>query len=70
VGGVGSRGEPTFEGLAEAFDLALGMGVAGAAVLLFDAEGVDQVLEVALAAVVARESGGVDPAIVGQRRCG
>ena len=39
VAGGGSGGEPAFEGLVEAFDFALGLGVAGVAVLLGDAQG-------------------------------
>ena len=49
----------------EPFDLALGLRVAGAAVLLGDAEQREQVLE---GVAAATESGGVDAAVVGQRR--
>ena len=38
-GGAGARAEPTFEGLMESFDFALGLGVAGATVFLGDAQG-------------------------------
>ena len=36
--GAGLCGEPAFEGLVEAFDFSLGLGVAGVAVLLCDAQ--------------------------------
>ena len=38
AGGGGLSGEPPFQGLVEAFDLALGLRVVGVAVLLLDAE--------------------------------
>jgi hypothetical protein len=56
-GGGGLSGEPAFQGLVEAFDLALGLGMAGMAVLLGDAEVGEQVLE---AVAAAGETGGVD----------
>ena len=65
--GVGvADAQPAFEGLVEAFDLALGLGVAGVAVLLHDPQGGDDVLEVVGAAFVVGESGGVDQSVVGQ----
>ena len=62
VGGAGS--EPAFEGLVEALDLALGLGVAGGAVLLADAEHREQVFECVAA---APEPGAVDPGVVRER---
>jgi hypothetical protein len=56
-GGGGLSGEPAFQGLVEAFDRALGLGMAGMAVLLGDAEVGEQVLE---AVAAAGETGGVD----------
>jgi hypothetical protein len=53
-------GEPAFEGLVEPLDLALGLWVAGAAVLLGDPQGREQVLEGVLA---AGESCGVDASV-------
>ena len=37
-GGAGSWGQPPFEGLVKAFDLALGLRVSGVAVFLGDAQ--------------------------------
>ena len=51
----------------EALDLALGLRVAGVAVLLGDAEEREQVLE---GVPPAAEAGGVDAAVVGQGRGG
>ena len=56
-GGGWLGGEPAFLGLVEAFDLALGLGMAGVAVLLGDAEAGQQVFE---AVAAAGEAGGVD----------
>ena len=39
VGWSGSWGQPAFEGLVEAFDFSLGLGVAGVAVFLDDTKG-------------------------------
>ncbi len=50
----------------EAFDLALGLGVAGVAVLLDDAVLGDDVFEVVGAAFAAGEAGGEDHAVIGQ----
>jgi hypothetical protein len=49
VGGAGSWGQPAFEGLVEAFDLALGLGVSGVTVFLGDAQTGRQALEVVVA---------------------
>ncbi len=65
--GWGLLGEPAFEGLVESFDLALGLGVAGVAVLLGDSEEGEEVFEGVLPAA---EAGGVDAAVVGQGRGG
>ena len=46
---VVGRGQPAFEGLAEAFDLALGLGVAGVSVLFGDAQAGDEAFEVVVA---------------------
>jgi hypothetical protein len=54
------RGEPALQGLVEAFDLALGLGMVGMAVLLGDAEVGEQVFE---AVAAAGETRGVDRAI-------
>lgn len=59
--------EPFFEGLVEAFNLALGLGVAGTAVLLSDAQGRDESFEGVSSAAAASEAGGVDEAVVGER---
>ena len=64
-GGRWLGGEPAFEGLVEAFDLALGLRVAGVAVLLVDAELAEKVFK---AVAAAGESGGVDAPVVGERR--
>jgi hypothetical protein len=53
-GGCWLRGEPALQSLVEAFDLALGLGMAGMAVLLGDAEAGQQVFE-AVAATGERE---------------
>lgn len=67
-GGCGRlRGEPAFLGLVESFDLALGLGVKGLAVLLGDAEGGQEVLE---GVAAAAEPGGIDPPVVRERRGG
>jgi hypothetical protein len=58
-------GEPAFECLMPALDLALGLRMAGVTVLLRDTQGREQVLE---AVLPADEAGGVDAAVVGQ--CG
>ena len=63
VAGRGRAGEPAFEGLVEAFDFALGLRVAGVAVLLGDAQGGEEAFEVVAA---VGESGGVDRSVVGQ----
>jgi hypothetical protein len=47
----------------EAFDLALGLGMAGMAVFLGDAEAGEEVFE---AVAAAGEAGGIDRAVVGQ----
>ncbi len=60
-GWVGSCGQPAFEGLVEAIDLSLGLGVAGVAVALGDAQGGQESFEVVVA---AGESRGVDRAVV------
>ena len=65
VGGGWLLGEPAFEGLVEAFDLALGLRVVGVAVLLGDAEGGEEVFEGVAAAAEPR---GVDAAVIGQGR--
>ena len=66
--GQGRRGragvQPVLEGLVEAFDLALGLGVVRGAVLLRDAEGGQLDLE-GVGSVA--ESGGEDESVVGQR---
>jgi hypothetical protein len=59
-GGGGLRGEPALQGLVEAFDLALGLGMAGMAIFLGDAETGEQVLE---AVAAAGEAGGVDRSV-------
>ena len=48
-GGAGSRRQPAFEGLVEAFDFALGLGVFGVAVFLGDAQAGQQTFEVVVA---------------------
>jgi hypothetical protein len=65
--GRGLLGEPFLECLVEALDLALGLGVTRAAVLLGDAQEREEVLE---GVASATESGGVDAAVVGQGRGG
>jgi hypothetical protein len=62
-GGGWLGGEPALQSLVEAFDLALGLGMAGMAVLLGDAEAGEQVFE---AVAPAGEAGGVDRAIVSE----
>src|ERR1700733_9367581 len=49
VGGAGSWGQPAFEGVVEAFDLALGLRVSGVTVFLGDAQTGQQALEVVVA---------------------
>ena len=66
-GGRWLLGEPLLQGLVEAFDLALGLRVAGVAVLLLDPQGGEQVFE---GVAAAGEAGGVDRAVVGQGRGG
>jgi len=56
--------EPALQGLVEALDLALRLGMAGCPVLLLDAEIGEQVLE---GVVPAGEARGVDRAVVGER---
>jgi hypothetical protein len=53
-------GEPALQSLLEAFDLALGLRMAGMAVLLGDAQAGEQVFK---AVAAAGETGGVDRAI-------
>lgn len=65
--GFGLVFEPFFEGLVETFNLALGLGVAGTAVLLGDAQGRDEGFEGVASATSAGEAGGVDHAVVGER---
>jgi hypothetical protein len=48
-GGPGSAGQPAFEGLVEAFDFALGLGVSGVTVFLSDAQTGQQAFEVVVA---------------------
>ncbi len=68
VGGLGCLGaEPFFEGLLEAFDLALGLRVAGLAVFLLDVQAAQFVLEAVAAAAAAGEPGGEHHAVAGQR---
>nr|WP_248243064.1 hypothetical protein [Microbacterium kunmingense] len=55
--------EPAFQGLVEAFDLALGLGVVGGAVLLADVQGCEDVFELVATTAVA---GGVDAPVVGE----
>jgi hypothetical protein len=59
-------GEEPFEGLVEAFDLALGLRVSGTAVLLGDAVRGDEFLEPAAGALEACEAGGEHEAVVGE----
>ena len=56
--------KPAFLGLVEAFDLALGLGVAGGSVLLANPEQRQEVFE---GVATAAEAGGVDAAVIGQR---
>ena len=62
--GCGSLPEPALEGLVEAFDLALGPGMAGRPVLLADGEVREQGLEGVASPGEARR---VDRAVVGER---
>ena len=64
-GGGGLSGEPALQGLVEAFDLALGLRMAGMAVLLGDAQVGEQVFE---AVAAAGETRGVDRPVVGEGR--
>ena len=64
VGGRGLAVEPAFEGLVEAFDFALGLGVAGGPFFWRIPEVGQEVFE---AVAAAGESGGVDRAVVGER---
>ena len=66
VEGRGRGREPVFEGLVEAFDFALGLGVAGVTVFLGDAQAGEQAFEVVVA---VGESCGVDRSVVGQGGC-
>jgi hypothetical protein len=61
---AGCRPSQRFQGLVEALDLALGLGVTGHAVLLADAEVGEQVLE---AVAAAGEAGRVDRPVVSER---
>ena len=63
--GAGGRllSEPAFQGLVEAFDLALGLRVPGVPVLLRDAQERQEVFE---GVAAAAEAGGVDAAVVGE----
>jgi hypothetical protein len=66
-------GEPFLQGLVEAFDLAAGLRVVRAGVLLLNAEGGQFLLEPVpggAAAAAAGEPGGVDQPVVGQDRGG
>jgi hypothetical protein len=65
VGGV-TGGQPLLQGELEAFDLALGLGVAGPSVFLGDVEAGQFGLEAVAAAFPAGEAGGVDQAVVGE----
>jgi hypothetical protein len=60
AGGGWLCSQPAFQGLVEAFYLALGLGMARMAVLLRDAEAGQQVFE---AVAAAGEPGGIDGAI-------
>ena len=66
-GGGGLSGEPALQGLVETLDLALGLRMAGMAVLLADAQVGEQVLEAVAAAGEAR---GVDRPVVGEGEAG
>lgn len=48
-GWVRAGGQPAFEGLVEAFDFALGLGMIGVAVFLGDAQGCQEAFEVVVA---------------------
>jgi len=65
-------GQPGLQGLLEAFDLALGLGVVAAAVLLDDPEGGEFGLEGVAAAAYSPGgvADGVHHPVVGQSRCG
>jgi hypothetical protein len=63
-------GQPVLERLLEPLGLALGLGVAGLAVLLGDAPAAQFVLEAVAAAFAAGQPCGEDHAVVGQRRGG
>jgi hypothetical protein len=67
---VGLGVEPTLQGLVEAFDLAAGGGVVRPRVLLLHAEANQFGFEAVAAAFAARQSGGEDHPVVGERRCG
>ena len=70
-GGGGFLGaEPFLQGLLEPLHFALGLRVAGPAVLLGDAQQAQLVLQAVAAAAAADEPGGVDGAVVGQGRRG
>jgi hypothetical protein len=60
-------GEPALEGLVEAFDFATGGRVVRSAVLLGDAECVEQALVAVAATAAAGQPGGEDHPVVGQR---
>ena len=66
-GGGGGLGAEPFTGLLESLYFALGLGVAGAAVFLGDAQAAQLVLQAVAAAAAAGEPGGIDQAVVGQR---
>ena len=66
--GAGLAGEPAFEGLVEAFDLAAGGGVVGGGVDLDDAQVVQFCFQGVAAAFAAGKAGGEHHAVVGQ--CG
>jgi hypothetical protein len=68
VAAPGPGGQPFLQGLLEPLDLALGLGVVRAAVLLGDAQGAQFVLQAVAAAAAAGEPGRIDHAVVGQSR--
>jgi hypothetical protein len=66
-GGLGRLGgQPFLQGLPEPLDLALGLGVVRAAVLLIDAEAAQLVLEAVAAAAAAGVPGGEHHSVAGQ----
>ena len=62
----GLGAQPFLEGLLEAFDLAAGLGVVGAGVLLGDVPAAELGLEAVAAALTAGVPDGVDHPVVGQ----